>query len=202
VKSVLLLYECETWLVTSEIRRNIRTFVNRCLRYILRIWCPKIISNKDLWRVTGQEDINLEIRKRKFKWIGHTLRKEDGEVPKAALLWNPQGREEDLRLAGEDRSPKWVEAGTNYGSWRLIDRSGKNLHTTYVPKGTTDSIIIIIMFVPYHQNTEQSTLKMQPSNAQWYVCCTTCFNIKLLDFSHTVYLWVPDVSQNKQIILL
>jgi hypothetical protein len=27
------------------------------------------------------------------------------------------GREEDLRLAGEDRSPKkWVEAGTNYGS--------------------------------------------------------------------------------------
>ena len=36
-------------------------------------------------------------------------------------------REEDLRLVGEDRSPKkWVEAGMNYGSWRLIDRSGKN----------------------------------------------------------------------------
>jgi hypothetical protein len=35
--------------------------------------------------------------------------------------------EEDLRLAGEDRSPKkWVVAGTNYSSWRLIDRSGKN----------------------------------------------------------------------------
>jgi ribosomal 50S subunit-associated protein YjgA (DUF615 family) len=42
-------------------------------------------------RVAGQEDINLEIRKRKFRWIGRTLRKEDGEVPKAALLWNPQG---------------------------------------------------------------------------------------------------------------
>jgi hypothetical protein len=38
-----------------------------------------------------------------------------------------EGREEDLRLAGEDRSPKnWVEAGTNYGSWRLIGRSGKS----------------------------------------------------------------------------
>jgi hypothetical protein len=37
------------------------------------------------------------------------------------------GREEHLRLAGEDWSPKkWVEAGMNYGSWRLIDRSGKN----------------------------------------------------------------------------
>jgi hypothetical protein len=59
------------------------------LRYILRIWWPNIISNKDLCKVTGQEDINLEIRK--FRWIGHTLRKQDGEIPKAALLWNPQG---------------------------------------------------------------------------------------------------------------
>jgi hypothetical protein len=90
------------------------TFVNRCLRYILIIWWPNIISSKDLWKITGQEDINLEIRKRKIRWIGHTLRKEDGEIPKAALLWNPQGsrREEDLRLAGEDRSSKKrVEAG-------------------------------------------------------------------------------------------
>jgi hypothetical protein len=123
VKSVLL-YGCETRRVTSEIRRKIQTFVNQCRRYILRIWWPKIISNKDLWRATGQEDIHLEIRKRKFRRIGHTLRKEDGEVPKAPLLWTLEevGREEDLRLAGEDRSPKeWVEAGMNYGSWRLIE---------------------------------------------------------------------------------
>ena len=81
VKSVLLC-RCETWLVTSEIRCKIQIFVNRCLRYILRIWWPNIISNKDLWRVTDQEDINLEIRKRKFRWISHTLRKEDGEISK------------------------------------------------------------------------------------------------------------------------
>ena len=90
VKSVLL-YGCETWLVTKNIQRKLQTFVNRCLRYILRIWWPNIISNKDLWKVTRQEDINVEIRKRKFRWIGHTLRKEDGEIPKRALLWNPQG---------------------------------------------------------------------------------------------------------------
>jgi hypothetical protein len=42
-------------------------------------------------KVTVQEDINLEIRKRKFRLIGHRVRKEDGAVPKAALLWNPQG---------------------------------------------------------------------------------------------------------------
>ena len=57
----------------------------------VRIWWPNIISNKGLWRVTDQENLNLEIRKRKFKWIGHTLRKEDEEISKAALLCNPQG---------------------------------------------------------------------------------------------------------------
>jgi hypothetical protein len=31
-------------------------------------------------------------------------------------------REEDLRLAGEDRSSKkWAGAGMNYGSWQLIE---------------------------------------------------------------------------------
>jgi len=79
--------------------------VNRCLRYILRIWWPNIISNKDLWKITGQEDINLEIRKRKFRWIGHTLRKEDEEIPKAAYsgTLRDTGGEEDRETAGEDR---------------------------------------------------------------------------------------------------
>ena len=110
------MYGCETWLVTSEIRRKIQVFVNRCLRYILRIWWPKIISNKDLWRIADQEVINLEIRKRKFRWIGHTLRKEDGKYQKRPYYGTLKevGREKDLRIAGEDRSSrKRVEAGTN-----------------------------------------------------------------------------------------
>ena len=37
LKSVLL-YGCETLLVTNEIQHKIQTFLNRCLRYILRIW--------------------------------------------------------------------------------------------------------------------------------------------------------------------
>ena len=83
-----------------------------CITLFLKIWWPNIISNKDIWRVTDQEDINLEIRKRKFRWLGHTLRKEDGEISKAALLWNPQGCRK--RIAGEDRSSrKQVEAGMN-----------------------------------------------------------------------------------------
>jgi hypothetical protein len=62
-------------------------------------------SADDLWKVTGQEDINLEVRKRKFRWIGHTLRKEDGEIPRLSYFGTLRetGREEDREIAGKDR---------------------------------------------------------------------------------------------------
>ena len=107
-----------------------------------------MISNKDLWRVTDQEDINLEIRKRKFRWIGHTLRKEDGEISKAALFWNPQGSRKRGRPKNSWRRSVIKEAGRSWKElsfWQLIDRSGKNSYTTYVSKGTMDPIIIIII---------------------------------------------------------
>ena len=94
------------------------TFI--CVRYILRIWWPNIISNKDLWEVTGQEDINLEIRKRKFRWIGHTLRKEDGEIPKAALLWNPQGNGKRGRPRNSRRRSVIKEAGRSWNELRFL----------------------------------------------------------------------------------
>jgi hypothetical protein len=75
VKSVLL-YGCETWYVTRNIERKLQFFINRCLR----IWWPKIISNEDLWKLTESGDVNLEIRLRKFGWIGHTLRKDISEI--------------------------------------------------------------------------------------------------------------------------
>jgi hypothetical protein len=90
VKSVLL-YGCQTWLVTCEIQRKLQSFVNRCLRYIMKIWWPRDISNEKLWEMTGQININKKIRKRKFGWIGLTLRKDDSEPCKEALQWNPHG---------------------------------------------------------------------------------------------------------------
>ena len=35
--------------------------------------------------ITRARRYKFRNKKRKFRWIGHTLRKEDGEIPKAAL---------------------------------------------------------------------------------------------------------------------
>jgi hypothetical protein len=81
---------------------------------------PNIISNKDLWKATGQKDINLEIRKRKCSWIGHTLRKEDGEIPKATLLWNPHGSRKRARPKNSWRRLVIKEVGRSWNELRLL----------------------------------------------------------------------------------
>jgi hypothetical protein len=53
-------------------------------------WIDKI-TNEELWRITQQKPIENQIKRRKWDWIGHTLRKEAGAIEKAALDWSPQG---------------------------------------------------------------------------------------------------------------
>ena len=90
VKSVLL-YACETWKTTNQITRRLQIFVNKCLRQIMNVkWTDKI-TNEGLWRITHQKSTENQIKRRKWNWIGHTLRKETGAIEKTVLDWNPQG---------------------------------------------------------------------------------------------------------------
>jgi hypothetical protein len=57
----------------------------------LRIWWPKTISNKELWETTKQIPISSEIKMRQWKWIGHTLRKDQNNITRQGLDWNPEG---------------------------------------------------------------------------------------------------------------
>jgi hypothetical protein len=85
----VLLSGCETQLVTNE--EEIQMFINRCLRSILKIWWPRTISKREPWQLSGQRDINIEKRKRKFRWIGHTLSRNDEQPSKVVLQQNAQG---------------------------------------------------------------------------------------------------------------
>jgi hypothetical protein len=90
VKSVLL-YACETLKTTNHITRRFQTFINKCLRQIKNIkWADKI-TNDELWRITKQKPTEIQIKRRKWNWIGHTLHKGGGAIEKTALDWNPQG---------------------------------------------------------------------------------------------------------------
>ena len=100
VKSVLL-YGSETWLVSNSITQRLQTFVNKCLRIICRIFWPNTISNVALLKLTDEEPILRQIKRRKWRWIGHTLRKPPDSISRMAL----KEAEDvvDLSTPGEDR---------------------------------------------------------------------------------------------------
>ena len=76
---------------TNQIMRRLQIFVYKCLRRIMNVkWTVKIM-NEGLWRITHQKLMENRIKRRKWNWIGHTLRNETGAIEKTALDWNPQG---------------------------------------------------------------------------------------------------------------
>ena len=82
----VLLYGAETWRVTKPNTHKLQTFTNRSLRNILGIRWPELVSNKQLWDRTRQAPIETETQKRKWGWIGHTLRKPATTVTRKALI--------------------------------------------------------------------------------------------------------------------
>jgi hypothetical protein len=68
---------------TGRNTKRLQSFSNRCLRCILGIkWYDKV-TNECLWVNTGQAKIEDEIRKRKWRWIGHTLEKAKSNIGKS-----------------------------------------------------------------------------------------------------------------------
>ena len=129
----VLLYGCETWKVTNKIVGKIQVFVNKSLRQILKIFWPQTISNEKLWQITNFEEMVVYIRRKKWKWIGHTLRKGNDDLAKQALDWNPQGSRRPgrpaetwgrtVRREAKDSGKTWIGVkglAQNKVRWRLF----------------------------------------------------------------------------------
>jgi hypothetical protein len=55
----ILLNGAETWKATKGIVQKLQAFVNKCLRKVLGIWWPNLMSNEEVWRRTNHEPINI-----------------------------------------------------------------------------------------------------------------------------------------------
>ena len=103
------MYGAETWRVTKNISAKIQAFTNRCLRNILGVRWPNTISNEDLLAKTQEEKMTTQIRRRKWKWIGHTLRKPHNNVTKQSLFFGILKVNESVvgrKTTGEDQPNK------------------------------------------------------------------------------------------------
>ncbi|XP_071094863.1 uncharacterized protein [Haliotis cracherodii] len=111
--------------------QRIRTECNRCilmvcLRRILQIHWPNAISNSDLWQRTSQLPTEKEIRRRRWGWIGHTLRKPISNITRQALSWNPQGKRKRGRPKNTWRQDLEADSKKMGHTWKQLERAAQD----------------------------------------------------------------------------
>ncbi|XP_065366956.1 uncharacterized protein LOC135959808 [Calliphora vicina] len=90
------------------------------------MYWPNRISNTHLWTVTNQRQIHSEVLRRKWRWIGHALRRPPGDVTRNAIDWNPQDSRRRGRPAHTWRRQLDIEASLAGKSWNEIKNLASN----------------------------------------------------------------------------
>jgi len=138
VKTILL-YGAETWKTTKSLLHKRQVFINYCLRRILNIRWPEKMSNKELWLKTNQPPVEEELKRRKWRWIVHTLRKPKYNIIRQALQWNSQGKHGRGRPRNTWRRDLIAEMEIEGYRWQDLERMAQTEHggglssVVYVP---------------------------------------------------------------------
>lgn len=120
---------------------KLRVFVNRCLRSIFKIRWPKVICKNECKEIAGHEDIAVGIAIRKWRWIGHMVRKDHHGIARERIF-----RTADVkRIKGRSKTKWWRITGSKLKRlsyreklwWQMqrIGLGGKIVWLPYVPPG-------------------------------------------------------------------
>lgn len=71
---------------------RLMSFHTTSLRKILIIFSPRKISNDERLKQTKQEDIRTYVIRRRWRLIGHVLRKGNNNKTRIAMLWTPEAK--------------------------------------------------------------------------------------------------------------
>lgn len=101
----VLLYGCETWVLTEALAKKLDVFARTCYRIILGIRQAEAhMTNHELYKRTRQQPVRDMIRKRQLKFVGHCLRMDKNENANIYVLYksevgqNPVGRPKETYL--------------------------------------------------------------------------------------------------------
>ena len=80
-----LLYDSETWTLSTMQKKKTNTVHQRSLRRILRIKWQHKITYEGVLRRTGLTTIYTTLSQRRLRWLGYVLRMSEEHIPKALL---------------------------------------------------------------------------------------------------------------------
>ena len=92
------LYCCETWTLTNSLLKKLDGTYTQILRMVLNIHWTHRIKNEILYGTL--ERLSNKIRRRRLKFAGHCLRRED-DVVSDLVLWQPT---HGTRMRGRPRN--------------------------------------------------------------------------------------------------
>jgi predicted ArsR family transcriptional regulator len=85
-----------------------------------------VISNEKLWRRTKETEISIQIKRRTWNRIGHTLRTGQDTIEREVLDWNSQGQQKRGRPKQTWRRSVHSEALGEGKSWGEVKRLARN----------------------------------------------------------------------------
>ena len=91
-KSVSLLYGAECRRIVATDVNKLNVFHNSCLRKSCNIYWGNKFFHDDLYQETRCASIDLEVKKRRLRWLDHVLRMPQVRILKVALRWTPPGK--------------------------------------------------------------------------------------------------------------
>ena len=100
-------------------------------------------TQKTLWKMTKQLPIENEIKKRKWRWIGHTLRKPPNTITRQAITWNPPGKIRRGRPRNtwqrdtKKKRRRWDTPGEKCRRWPRTENGGVPWSMAYAPSEQT-----------------------------------------------------------------
>ncbi len=85
----VLLYGCESWVISKDMESKINAFATSCYRIMLNIKHTDHVTNATIYTMTNTNPLVERVRIRQLKFLGHILRMPDDEPVKLYALYTP-----------------------------------------------------------------------------------------------------------------
>ncbi len=96
----VLLYGCETWVLTKALVEELDVFARKCYRTMLGIrQADAHTTNEELYRLTKQHPVSVTIRKRQLEFVGHCLRMEENKLAYIYAIYHSDVSDKNKRGA-------------------------------------------------------------------------------------------------------
>ena len=93
----------------------------------IRTYLPIVITNEEVRKIANVEKLSQQIKQRRWKYIGHILRKNNTCNERIALRWTPDGRRNRGRPKTTWRRTVEKERGTmGFSTWNAAAAAAKD----------------------------------------------------------------------------